>query len=134
MLQTEFCNTLQHNILFFVDSSSKTSSAICGFRILNLRYLTFIAKRKYRYFELCVYLKIHVIQKKTEKQIKKPVHSLLLLTRFLRNDLLSTESDNIPSLQSLTSVLQRLTVFVKSSNDKYLFKVLDFRIIFCHTE
>ena len=33
-----------------------------------------------------------------ENHIKNPVHSLLFLTRFLRSDLLSTESDNIPSL------------------------------------
>ena len=62
-----------------------------------------------------------------ENHIKNPVHSLLFLTRFLRSDLLSTESDNIPSLQSLlrsklTSVLQTSTVFGKSSNGKYLFK------------
>ena len=33
--------------------------------------------------------------KKTEKHRKNPAHSLLLLTRFSRDDLLSTESDNI---------------------------------------
>ena len=68
---------------------------------------------------------IHVIQK-TESHIKNPVHSLFL-TRFSRNDLLSTESDNIPSLQSLlrsklTSFPQTSTVFGKSSDGKYLFK------------
>lgn len=76
-------------------------------------------------FELCACLKKQFIpqkkKKKTEMQIKNPVHSLLSLTRFSRNDLLSTESDSIPSLKSLTSVLQGSTVFVKSSDDKYLF-------------
>ena len=68
---------------------------------------------------------IHVIQK-TESHVKNPVHSLFL-TRFSRNDLLSTESDNIPSLQSLlrsklTSFPQTSTVFGKSSDGKHLFK------------
>ena len=59
--------------------------------------LSLNTKREYTYFDLFVGLKIHFIQK-TENHIKNPVHSLLFLTRFLRIDLLSTESDNIPSL------------------------------------
>ena len=58
------------------------------------------AKREYRCFELCVFKNTFVIQK-TEKHKKKPVHSLLFLTRFSRDDLLLTESGNIHSLQSL---------------------------------
>ena len=69
---------------------------------------------------------MHVIQK-TENHFKNPVHSPLLLTRFSRNGLLSTELDNTPSLQSLfrsklTSVSQTSTVFGNSSDGKYLFK------------
>ena len=52
-------------------------------------YLTFIAKREYRYFNLCVFKMKYMSYKKTKKHIKNPVHSLLFLTRFLRNDLLS---------------------------------------------
>ena len=74
---------------------------------------------------------MHVIQK-TENDIKNPVHSPLFLARFSRNDLMSTESDNIPSLQSLfrsklTWVPQTSTVFYKSSDGKYLFKDDRFR-------
>ena len=65
--------------------------------------------------------------KKNESTLKTAVHSLLFLTRVSRHDLLSTESDNIPSLQSLLwakliSVPQRSTIFGKSLDDKYLFK------------
>ena len=67
-----------------------------------------------------VCLKMPVIEK-TENDIKNPVHSPLFLARFSRNDLMSTESDNIPSLQSLfrsklTWVPQTSAVFDKSSD------------------
>ena len=83
--------------------SNKRSSAIYGFRLeYSIRGISFSlnTKRKYRYFELCVF-KNTCHTKKTEKHTKHPVHSLLFLTRLSRDDLLSTESDNIHSLQSL---------------------------------
>ena len=40
-------------------------------------------------------------QNKTEAHKKKPVNSLLFLTRLSRDNWLSTESDNTHSLQSL---------------------------------
>ena len=53
---------------------------------------TFIinAKREYNYFELCVWMFKNTmsLQKKPEKHKKKtPVHSLLFLTRFSRDEL-----------------------------------------------
>ena len=45
----------------------------------------------------------YITYKKTKKHIKNLVHSLLFLTRFSKNDLLSTESENIiPSLHAVT--------------------------------
>ena len=75
MLQTEFCNTLQHYILFFADGSNESQAVLFAVLEHLIRvYLTFIAKS-----ELCVCLKIHSdIQKKTQKHIKSLVHELTI--------------------------------------------------------
>ena len=78
------------------------------------------------FWTLCVHVKNTMSckrKKKNEKHMKKkkkPVHSLIFLTRFSRDELFAvwTESDNFYSLQSLpwmklTSVPQRSTVFLQ---------------------
>ena len=87
-------------------------------------WLSLNAKREYKYFELCVCLKIHVIEKKTEKHIKNPAQFHYYFLQDFR-EMICCQMDNIPSLQSLiwaklTSVPQRSAVFGKSSDDKYL--------------
>ena len=44
---------------------------------------------------LCVFKVKYMSYKKTKKHIKNLVHSLIFLTRFSKNDLLSTESKHI---------------------------------------
>jgi len=129
MLQTEFCNTLRHQIFLFLLMAATREAVLFMVLLYSIRGTVFDVHwmpRENTHILNCLCIQKYMLCNKTENHIKIPVHLLLFLTRFSRNDLLSTESDHIPSLQSLlwakrTSVPHSSTVFGESS-DKHLFK------------